>query len=114
MNWEKIKQNYPKAHDQWITFCQANYGTAPAKDASYILMVGSLFKFFDAQDIMVSVYFTSEYINIEVNDEFRVYFFCDISDKNDDRIFVSNKRHKTRKEAEEEVFTKAFEILENQ
>lgn len=97
MNWDEIKQKYPKAYDNWITWNQVNYNTAPAKDAVYILMVGSLFQFFDEQGILMGVNAVWETWLQTVEEDYEYYEFDGY----------------TRQEAEQQAFTKAFEILEN-
>jgi hypothetical protein len=96
---EKIKK-YPKAYDAWVTYNQAKYGTAPSKDAYWLLMVGSLYDFFDRKGI---------YIIVNRSPADREFFWSiDI-----DVDYYDGDYTATRTEAEEQAFIKAFEILED-
>lgn len=99
MNWDKIKKESPKAYNDWITYCQGKYGTAPAKDAQYILMSGSLFEFFDNNNIQVVTTIDNQF-------GYEIYVGFDSRESHCTNWFQE------RTECEQEAFIKAFEILE--
>lgn len=110
MNFEKIKKKYPKASRKWWDYYTTN---VLRDDLSFVLfeqefkyiklesLSGWLFKFFDEQGI---------YISIDV---------WNLLEKAEIRWNIDTQsgygeigKAKTRQNAEQTTFTKAFEILE--
>ncbi len=103
MNWNKIKEKYPKALLSWLGW---KYGVDSLGDWEVIasICLGKsdtrfLYDFFDEQGIYISLH--------HLEDEF-VYEIEDGKDLNS-----SGEYESTRTEAETRAFEKAFEILEN-
>ena len=104
MNWEKIREKYPKAWDLLIINHATHnaWGEIDSPEVWDISKITSwelrhLYDFFDEQGIIIEIkwYKTDFRYNIWFND------------------YVRNAQHrKTRTEAEEQAFLKAFEILE--
>ena len=93
MNWNKIKEKYPKAHKKLFDTCKVVIDIDSDRD---------LYDFFDEQGIIINVY------NLFGS------FWWDIKEYYE-RLFAEHAKedqYKTRTEAEEKAFTKAFELLE--
>ena len=110
MNWKEIKEKCPRA----FKFYTKKYGFVDTEIAqnNLLLMLGDdldrrLYDFFDEQGIIIDIAPTfSKKVNGKT--EFYIDWWID-----DMPAAESNKNYKTRAEAEEQAFIKAFEILEN-
>ena len=91
MNWNEIKEKYPKAFENLFESGMYHFDGHPR----------DLYDFFDSQGI---------YIDVTCN---KAYFGCDILNANGEYLSVQRQNSTTRTEAEEKSFEKAFEILEN-
>ena len=96
MNWDKIKEQYLKA---WELFWQSDYYGLQRQNHRIF------FDFFDEQGVFIVIDFNfhddEKIWDYSVIDEVGYNQSEDLSD------------YKTRTEAEEKAFEKAFEILEN-
>jgi len=108
MNWNEIKEKYPKAVEL-IYECADKYAIgAFIDDYKYNRL---LYDLFDEQGVYISAFYTAHWTNAEES-EWRSYFDWEIYDKAFENIGSSEVEEPTRTEAEEQAFTKAFEILE--
>jgi len=108
MNWNKIKEKYPKA---WGKFDSSIYELRILNDTLYCKIWGQddweqyelrdFYDFFDKQGIWIET--TTPCLNKRV-------FLADINTSTDS--YMVEGSFKTRIEAEEKAFEKAFEILE--
>lgn len=92
MNWQRIRQDYPKAvkHlNEWDLY-------------DVDMANRDLYNFFDVQEIYISI----------IHNEVARTFYYDISLKPIANDIRSEHRYSTRTEAETAAFEKAFEILE--
>ena len=113
MNWEEIKNKSPKAFKgmaDWVMKTQL-YHTNPfihffnQKEQSNAYRI--LYDFFDEQEIFIDTYYTLSCFRG------RIGFNKHIVDSQEWlRDSVWTDKRETRTEAEQEAFTKAFEILE--
>ena len=106
MNWDKIKEKYPKAFDKYSEWLEdpteiTEYGFLvyiEMNDKHHIVNRRYLYDFFDEQGIIISIYHDPEDLwQYDIND----------------REVNTAVGIKSRTEAEEKAFEKAFEILEN-
>jgi len=124
MNWKKIKNEYPKA---WKLFYSNDFIILEEEDLGEKIDViyltpyeieyniRDLYDFFDQQGISINMHNDSCKIDLEVWDfEQNKYYFMFCIDS---LVYWRNDwEHKTfdsRISAEEDAFTKAFEILED-
>jgi len=102
MNWKEIKKKYPKSIEllkEWLFLKLGNEGDLGLNMISGLFHTERrLYDFFDEQGIIILINYASQYWNYTINN-----FFIGKS-KERDNI--------TRKQAEEQAFLKAFEILE--
>ena len=100
MNWNEIKQKYPKAEEDFAKWYFQNFDKQVewVLNKSVAVFDRTLFDFFDEQVIYISI------------GAFMV-FGIRIYDKG--ATIFADSDYKTRTEAEEKAFEKAFEILEN-
>lgn len=100
MNWEEIDKTCPKAYAKVGEWFEDNiiYNSIRLTECTYRW----LYDFFDGEGI---------YIEFTID---KTRFWFDILDENNDYLtsYEKNDCHDTRTEAEEQSFTKAFEILE--
>ena len=110
MNWTNIKTKYPKAFDKaqkWWADNNTALVAMPEPIHNSVKTVRDLFPFFDEQGIYGSVYH-----------KLSGGFKYDVQDDGDFLLVGGNTpdalpTFKIRTEAEEEMFEKEFEILEN-
>ena len=131
MNWKEIAEKYPKAFNKFfkwywpddrqsfdgndLYFCQTvgdeNYAECSISYESFC-EIRKFYDFFDEQMIWIDInpdYEAGwEYHTKPRNNE-EVYFWININ-----WVWEDNIHYKTRQEAEEAAFTKAFGILENE
>ena len=117
MNFEKIKKKYPKAWEMFFVFIATEserdyqlqkYGDLELERGGISTvpesLSGWLYKFFDEQGIVVQLYFHN-------------YHGWSALVGNMKKEIIKHRwtsmYEKTRQEAEQAAFTKAFEILEN-
>ena len=113
MNWNLIKEKYPKAYkegqDWWVAH-------AEIYEPAFLFNIGNrfLYDFFDEQGVVVEVVFA--YNNTDEIYWFEYYIykngvlqFCSM----DEPDYEEPYKTITRTEAEEQAFIKAFEILED-
>ena len=108
MNWDKIKEKYPKAFDKYINWCHAE--DCPSIDC-YEHTDRDSYDFFDEQVIYITVAFNNEFGQGE-----SIQYWMgeiDIKLKEDEYEGDYFERSKTRIEAEEKAFEQAFSILES-
>ena len=102
MDFNKIKEKYPKAWEKCDNFIGCTWLELWHKESIYVLS-GWLFRFFDEQGIFITV-------------EFNMFFHFNwkfITTPEIDKVGHSDYDYSTRTEAKEKAFEKAFEILEN-
>ena len=109
MNWNKIKEKYPKAYqlgqDWWVEKCDFYDVELLAQPKSNRF----LYDFFDEQGISVTIDW-----NHSDNPTIKVEWYYEISDfEMPAKILQITDRFHSRTEAEENAFEKAFEILED-
>ena len=106
MNWNKIKEKYPKAWGLLIGFIGENH----IESFQYltILFRPFLYDFFDEQGIYINVNWRNYY---DTNHNHRTFFDWEVYTE-DISGYSSEVEEPTRTEAEEKAFEKAFEILE--
>ena len=109
MNWNLIKEKYPKAYkegqDWWVAH-------AEIYEPAFLFNIGNrfLYDFFDEQGIIIQIKFfwKAEVLgkkwSYEISNDFEYIYSSNLNDS----ITYSN-----RTEAEEQAFIKAFEILED-
>lgn len=98
MNWNNIERKYPKAFGLYNNFANKLEGLCKLRD---------LYDFFDEQEIYISI---CNYIANPVKFDFYIQIkFTKLFAGED---YDSKDLYKTRIEAEEKAFEKAFEILE--
>lgn len=116
MNWEKIKEKYPKAYREFQKFLGSafdeNFWTL-----SFTTQIGHFFKFFDERGIIVASGYGDDFQAFEweiLLDEFKDDETTSVKEFS---VFYSSfgakKTHPDRPSALKEGFEKAFEILEN-
>ena len=119
MNFEQIKERYPKAWEKFENFAivdpeleadSVGYSDDYVDDINRLSLTtlsGYLFRFFDEQGIYIVI----DWCNFEYR--ITVYFpkFDIVYPCNEENI-EEYQWFKTRQEAEQAAFTKAFEILE--
>ena len=101
MNWNKIKEKYPKAEkilQEWLS-------------GRYDWNTRDLYDFFDEQGIYISIMYTYYWNSLDESDHY--HFDWEIMFDTDDKIISAEVEEPTRTEAETIAFEKAFEILEN-
>ena len=110
MNWDKIKEKYPKAWEKCDNFIGCTWLELWHKESIYVLS-GWLFRFFDEQGIYITVAFNNEF----GQGEFHQYWIGEIDIKIEEDEYTGDyfERSKTRIEAEEKAFEQAFSILES-
>jgi len=104
-NWRQIENKYPKAYALWMQF--------DSPEAKICVTYRDLYDFFDEQDIWIEVIPCSTGFTAAVHylrNNVRTNRFLDT--KNKWSFSGRMKTLKTRAEAEEAAFLKAFEILE--
>ena len=102
MNWTEIKEKYPKAYDSLLEW-------EPIIDISVWIYFKdrNLYDFFDEQELIIE-------IGVEYGKDCEDYWFeWFINLKGTGGAdYLGHKCYKSRSEAEQAAFTKAFEILE--
>lgn len=99
MNWEEIKEKYPRSYN--LIYQQAR----EYANVLYESPIRWLYDFFDTQGI---------YIGVEVwHTKLHKHFSCVITDKFSSHPIYSQTDIVSRTEAEEQAFITAFEILES-
>ena len=107
MNWDKIKEKYPKGLTAWLSF---RFGVDSLDDWGMTkdicisqIQVRTLYDFFDEQGIWIELTFEGEgKFHYDILKDARNYL----------HIGCDPYSESTRTEAEEKAFEKAFEILE--
>jgi len=112
MSWQEINKKYPKAWNIYMNwFSEQNYG-----ENLDFAFNRDLYDFFDEQEIFIwigpEIQYTRE---IDENDNNPHYCIDDWGYDIHDHSYTlaSGYECKTRQEAEQAAFEKAFEILEN-
>ncbi|MCK5606295.1 hypothetical protein KAR91_30625 [Candidatus Pacearchaeota archaeon] len=104
MNWKEIKEKYPKAWKCCYDWSDTHFETdIPIYAIGDILTLRHLYDFFDENDINIFV---------RLSDITNSFLPFDWDIVYEDIYHSSYLEYKTRKEAEQAAFTKAFEILE--
>lgn len=123
MNWKEIKEKYPKVWNELIQFKDEfgrvfvylyyRYELCIKEDyCSNDFHLRELYDFFDENEIYITItadyYGINEYHPLEYSgDKEDVYYWINVNWVHEDNV-----EYKTRTEAEESAFEKAFEILE--
>jgi len=109
MKWKEIKEKYPKG---WERACK--WGFAEGWDTeleegemTFDFYPMNFFYFFDEQGIVINI---ESYVTPK---RFEFEFWIDSLDEKK-IVSITFKKFKSRKEAEEQAFLKAFELLEEQ
>ena len=120
MNWNKIKEKHPKAKAKYIDWCHAE--DCPSSKC-YLHTTRDLYDFFDEQGIYINI-FEAGILTGKIKDyeNFRWIITTNFRTDKDagkwEETTIYNHDYPlskkiTRTEAEEQAFTKAFEILES-
>ncbi len=119
MNWNKIKEQYPKALKEFMLWDFEDNETDFEEwvDTAWWLInkrnIRDLYDFFDEQGIYISIRYDNRWENPDSTDsEVINYWDWDIDDSLNN-LGSSQVEEPTRTEAEEKAFEKAFEILES-
>lgn len=107
MNWNLIKEKYPKVADKLIKHYQIDDSLIGYRYFMEDYLRRNLYDFFDGEGIIIEIGF-SPGNKVLPGDTVFYYDFC----IDDFPVAESKDYYKTRTEAEEQSFLKAFEILE--
>ena len=99
MDWNKIEERHPKAYDKLNIWICDKFNSEGEKD---YFLERWLFDFFDEQDIYIELTWGGKCWRYDIINP----IYCN-------NLGYSKEKYKTRTEAEEKAFEKAFEILEN-
>jgi len=100
MNWKEIEKKHPKGYEKYLDW---NHSDDCPSVECYQFNKRDLYDFFDEQEIYCSVY-SKDSIKGKI-------WWNDIGAFG---RYIPLKTRESRREAEEQVFLKAFEILEEQ
>ena len=107
MNWNKIKEQYPKAIELLDDWVYENHPDIAFKNIFYFLEY-----FFDEQGIYIDV--QPNLITPDLINKRKLKFSCEVYTNQGEFLYEECGKTfwDTRTEAEEKAFEKAFEILE--
>lgn len=117
MNWQEIKEKYPNASKLYQNFGGWSHEDKIKAYLKDEVLRRDLYDFFDEQNIFINVSQEYQYTR-EVDEDGRNSHYVpdgwdwDIHDRAY-YLATSKALSKSRKEAEQQAFLKAFEILEN-
>lgn len=125
MNWREIKKKYPKAYRKlrkwvylldptWYNNISEQYDNKSDARYEFIQTLNNhtdcvfnqhrdLYDFFDEQDLIIQIHYNREF-------SFSTLLYTNYDPYNGEYFYY--RHYKTRTHAEQEAFTKAFELLE--